>query len=183
MQNNIVGVVLASGFSKRMGQNKLLMEVFGKPMIEHVILACKNSKLSDFVVVSSHEEVFEICKRLDVKYIKNENSHMGQSQSIVLGTKYFKDKDAIMFLPSDIPKIQSTNIDHLCDKFNGKILVPVYDGMNQNPVIFPSVAFDKLSKLSGDSGGKKVYKDIGYESIEVDYKLFDVDTKEDLRGI
>ena len=46
----VIGIILASGFSNRMGQDKLLLEVEGKRILEKVILAAKNSKLDDVVL-------------------------------------------------------------------------------------------------------------------------------------
>ncbi|NLL81641.1 MAG: NTP transferase domain-containing protein, partial [Tissierellia bacterium] len=39
----VTGIIMAAGFSKRMGEDKLLMEIDGVKMVERVICNCKNS--------------------------------------------------------------------------------------------------------------------------------------------
>lgn len=177
MQNKVSGVILASGLSKRMGQNKLLLHLFDKMLFEHVILACKNSFLQDFVVVTSYDIIKNYCKKNEISVIFNENNTNGQSESIKLGTKYFEKSEAIMFLTADAPLIKKENINFLINEYNGNILVPFYKNKRTTPTIFPNRYFSKLLKLENDDGGKKVIDT--FEKIDVDFENFDIDTFED----
>ena len=46
----ITGIILASGFSRRMKRDKLLMEIDGIKMAERVIQACNKSSLDDLIL-------------------------------------------------------------------------------------------------------------------------------------
>ena len=45
----ITGIILASGFSRRMKADKLLIDIEGSALIERVIKACVDSRLDDII--------------------------------------------------------------------------------------------------------------------------------------
>ena len=65
--DGFVAVVLAAGLSERMGRNKLLMEVAGRPMIRHVVETVR-SAVRDVIVVTGYQKdrVAEALARLPV---------------------------------------------------------------------------------------------------------------------
>lgn len=181
----IGAVILASGMSKRMGEeNKLLLSFCDKPLIEYPVEACINAKnngtLHDFVVVTAYEEVVQIAKQNNVNYIMNENNFKGQSESIRLGVKHFYNLDAIAFLMGDMPFIKHSDIEFICSNFSGEILVPKQHNCPTNPVVFPKKYFDELLQLKGDIGGKYVIRKHNFNTINVNYNTNDIDTPSDL---
>src|SRR3712207_4841695 len=66
-----VAVVLAGGTSQRMGRNKLLMEVAGRPMIRHVVETVRGV-VEDVVVVTGHQpdRIAEALARLPVRILR-----------------------------------------------------------------------------------------------------------------
>ena len=56
----ITAVILASGFSKRMGCNKLLLPVEGKAMIAHVFDAVRQVKFEQTVVVTGFDSIAQL---------------------------------------------------------------------------------------------------------------------------
>ena len=78
----ITGIILASGFSRRMKKDKLLLEVGGMPLVERVIKACWESNLDEIILVYRREEVANIGKKYNVKTIYNANAHLGQSEGL-----------------------------------------------------------------------------------------------------
>ena len=59
----ITGIILASGFSKRMNRDKLLMEIDGVPMVERVIERAVESRLDEVILVYRVDEVKRIGKK------------------------------------------------------------------------------------------------------------------------
>ena len=45
------GIILASGFSRRMGQNKLLMKINNKEIIRTVIQEIKKSNITNIILI------------------------------------------------------------------------------------------------------------------------------------
>ena len=83
----IAAIVMASGFSSRMGQNKLLMEYRGKALAEHVLDTVKGIDFDKTVVVTCHEAVAAMVVKKQMTVVINEHPELGQSQSVILGTK------------------------------------------------------------------------------------------------
>ncbi|MFI3226339.1 MAG: nucleotidyltransferase family protein [Clostridia bacterium] len=180
-KNNVCGVILASGLSKRMGQNKLLLPLNDMTIFEHTLKACTKSDLSDIIVVTSYEEIADICVKNNVKFVKNEQSHLGQSESIKLGTKYFFDKPSLMFISGDTPFLDVEMVNSLISNFKTDILVPYFGDTPQNPVVFPKYTYNDLLKLEGDTGGKKVIKMHKFDKLVIKCVNKDIDTFEEYK--
>ncbi|CCQ95100.1 conserved hypothetical protein [[Clostridium] ultunense Esp] len=185
--NMIAGIIMASGFSKRMGEDKLLMEIDGVKMVERVIRSCKDSSLDEIILVYRRKEVRKIGKKYSIKTIYNPNAYLGQSESMKLGIKAIKDCQAYMFLMGDQPFITKRLIDRLIEEYkNDKstIIVPYYNGRNGTPTIFSSKFKDDLLQVEGDKGGRDIIRRNVSSVKKViidDGKLgLDVDREEDL---
>lgn len=155
----ITGIILASGFSRRMKRDKLTMEIKDIPMVERVIMACKASKLDEIILVYRTEEVREIGIRNGIKTVYNPKAYLGQSEGMKLGIKAAKDNNALMFLVGDQPFINHKLIDklmetHLENEYS--IIVPYYNGKQGMPTIFPFIYKRELMNIDGDKGGRDI---------------------------
>ena len=72
-------IIMASGLSKRMGENKLLLKYKEIPVVEHVIREVSKCKFNEVILVSQYDEVLKIGEKYEFKLIKNNNSEIGQS--------------------------------------------------------------------------------------------------------
>ena len=50
-------VVLAAGKSSRMGKNKLLLEIMGRTILEHILDALKASDINEIIVVLGNDPI------------------------------------------------------------------------------------------------------------------------------
>ncbi|WP_432664000.1 molybdenum cofactor cytidylyltransferase [Wukongibacter baidiensis] len=159
----ITGIIMASGFSKRMKRNKLVLELDGSPVIERVIKAIKESKVDNIIMVYREKSVKEIGIRNGIKTIYNDRAELGQSQSMKLGVEHSPpETTAFMFFVGDQPFLNAATINSLIEVFNeGKypIVVPKYNGEKGNPVIFSSELKGELLNIEGDKGGRSIIKE------------------------
>ena len=182
-------VIMASGFSRRMGENKLLLEYKGKTFIENItdkVLECGFYKT---ILVTSHKEIEQIFEnymksRDDFLIIINKNPALGISESIKTGLKGLGECDACMFFTGDQPGLTQGTIKKILNKAGkDKIIIPKYTGKNGMPTVFGSDFFDELMRLEGDSGGKQIMNshkgNIEYVEINDQSEGFDIDTRED----
>lgn len=180
-------IILASGLSKRMGQNKLLMDFKGKKMYQHCINSVKKCDIRQKIVVSAYNEILDYARDMgDFTLVKNENQALGQSQSIKMGIATAKPCLGFVFLPSDMPFITDVFLNKLCDFFmqdTSCIVVPRIEGKNSMPTIFPFSLYDELSNISGDIGGREIIKanlsKLRYFDLSDGNILQDIDTMED----
>lgn len=178
---------MASGLSKRMGENKLLLDFKGKKLFKYVVNTVQKSDIKQKIIVSSYDEILNFCrKNTNFSTVKNENNLIGQSQSIILGVKNSAICDGFIFLPCDMPFIDNDTINSICKYFyldKDSILVPRINGKNSMPTIFPYKFREDLLNISGDIGGRDIIKsnieNVRYLDINNSIVLKDIDTKED----
>lgn len=180
----ITAIVMASGFSKRMGKNKLVMDFKGKPLIENVFDEINKVSFKDVVVVSQFKEIRSISEKYGFKYVLNNNAKIGQSESIKLGIVNSLKSDGYMFFVGDQPLIEYKYINKLIEVFyedKESIIIPIYNDKIGNPVIFPYNKKNELLSLKNNERGKKVIQNTTKTKfVEVSqYMLLDIDTPDD----
>lgn len=185
-ESMVSGIIMASGLSKRMGQDKLLMTYEGRPIIDWSLEAVEKSSLSPKLVITGNEEIKAVALKRNLSVVINERGHLGQSESIKLGVRNSSEAEGYAFIAGDQPFITSAFLNELIKEFQqqkDKIIVPVYRGTMGNPVIFPKKFAEELLRLQGDVGGKAIlskYKEyIHFKDIEDEKILKDIDTKEE----
>ena len=159
----IAGIILAAGGSVRMGdQNKLLETIHGTPMIKKVVQSALNSNLETVYIIIGHEaKLIRQCISDElVHWVENPAWSSGMASSIRYGIKALKNNyDGAMILLGDMPFIESIIINQLLAQYQKKkIVVPVKDGRQGNPVLFSSAFFADLKLLGGDKGAKPIIK-------------------------
>lgn len=177
------GIILASGFSKRIGQNKLLLKINNQEIIRIVIRELKKSNIKKIILVAREDSVIKIGIEENVTIVKNNNANLGQSESIKLGLKEANLEEDFMFFCADQPFLDKDSINKLieeCEKYKEYIIIPSFKGKSGNPVIFPKSLKKELESLNGDIGGKQIIqknKEI-VKYIEIYNELFlkDIDT-------
>ena len=157
----MTAIILAAGFSKRFGKEKLLMEIKNKPMILHIVDVVLSLGFAENILVYRNEEIKEIAANRNIKCAYNAMAAKGQSTSIRCGIRNSDPTDAYIFFTGDQPFINSEAVKRLISAFKegkGSIIVPRYEGHNGNPVIFSSEWKQELEMISGDTGGRKIIR-------------------------
>lgn len=184
----MIAIIMASGSSKRMNRNKLLINLFGKPLIEWTIELTKKCDFEEIIIVYKDKEVKEIAEKLNIKTIYNKRFEYGQSESIKLALSSLKNKyNGYIFFTGDQPFMKEETIEKIMETFseNGGIVLPKVNDKNKSPVIFSSIFKNELMEIDGDVGGRIVIKN-NIDKVTPVYfndslQFFDIDTEEDLK--
>lgn len=186
----INAIILASGYSKRMGKNKLTLSLNKKAIVEYVMDSILSYNFNDIVLVGRDEHVLKLCEKRGIKTIFNDKAICGQSESIKLGIINSCDADGYMFFTGDQPFIDTDTIRLLAFYFrmyNDSIIVPAYNSKRGSPVIFPKKFKDELLCLEGDTGGRTIIDrhkdDVHFIELDSQLPLLDIDTPEDYENI
>jgi len=190
----VAAIVLAAGRSSRMGpQNKLLADIAGKAMVRRVVEAALVSRARPVLVVMGHQaaDVAAAVAGLDVTLVANPDYATGLASSLKAGIRAVPEAcNGALVLLGDMPRLAAGHVDRLIDAFAAapeSIVVPVHDGRQGNPVLWPRRLFPELLQLDGDAGAKRLIAacrnavheiDVGSDAIFVD-----VDTPEALRDL
>lgn len=182
----INAIILASGYGKRMGKNKLLLPLKNKPVLEYVMEVVLEYSFNDIVLVAREEEVIKLSKDKGIRTIANKEAYKGQSESVKLGIKDSMPADGYMFFTGDQPFIKKEHVVKIISNFykdKRHIIVPKNGDSRGTPVIFPVEFKDELLSLEGDEGGRAVIRNnperVRFVEIEDKELFFDIDTEED----
>jgi len=104
----VAGIVLAAGSSRRMGHNKLIALVDGKPMVRHAVDAALAAGLDPVIVVIGYdtEAVRAALAGAAVRLVQNDDHLEGISKSLRAGIGAVPNNcDGAMVLLGDMPSI------------------------------------------------------------------------------
>ncbi|MBI3678456.1 MAG: NTP transferase domain-containing protein [Proteobacteria bacterium] len=187
----IAAVVLAAGTSSRMGSNKLLADVRGKPMLRHAVEAALASHAEPVLVVTGYagDEVKAALKDLNVRFAENPDFSKGLSASLKCGVSALpEDCDGALIILGDMPGISAALLDKLIAAFDPAesraIAVATWHGKQGNPVLWARRFFPEILAIEGDVGARNLIGAYGELVVEVeaedDAPLTDIDTPDAL---
>lgn len=179
-------ILLAAGNSRRFGSNKLLYQLNGRPMFEHIIDEINQMEpgiLAEKIVVTQYEEVKEYARNAGYQVVINPDSSRGISSSIHLGLEQGR-ADAYLFVVADQPYLKKETILGLLECFvrsEKKMASVISNETPGNPTIFDDHYRLALLQLAGDQGGRAIMKrvpdDVVYYLVEDKKELIDIDTR------
>jgi molybdenum cofactor cytidylyltransferase len=189
----IGGIVLAAGLSRRMGTNKLLTKVRGKPMVRLAAEAALGSDAGPVIVVTGneHEGVEAVLCDLHLETVNNPDFARGLSTSLKRGLNALpEDCDGAVVMLADMPDVGSALVDKLIAAFDPSegraICIPTWNGQRGNPVVWAKRFFPEMLAIEGDMGARQLigqYEELVCEvEVEDDAPLTDLDTPEALRA-
>ena len=192
----IAALVLAAGRSTRFGggQNKLMAELGGQPLVRRTVQAVLESRARPVFVVTGHERerVEGALQGLDITRIHNPDYAIGLSASLKAGLRALpRDIDGVVVCLGDMPAVPGGLIDKLiaglAPKEGRSIIVPVHGGKRGNPVLFAARYIAEMRDVEGDIGAKQIIGHYAEEVTEVesssDAIFADVDTPEALERV
>ncbi len=164
---SIAAVVLAAGASRRFGEKNKLLVPWGRgdgapSVLRHVVEMVQSVPIREIIVVTGNEDaaVRAALDGLGVTFAHNEAWALGMGHSIAAGVRAVsKDAEGVFIVPGDLPglsaEVMRSLIAEFCSKPGAAVIVPVTaEGEQRNPVLWPSVHFERLARLEGDRGAK-----------------------------
>ena len=187
----IAALLLAAGKSSRMGANKMLEEIDGRPMVARTAQRLLSSRARPIVAVLGNEAeaVDAGLGKLPVERVRNPDYADGLATSLKRGLAALPaDVDGVVVCLGDMPLIAGRDIDRLIAAFNpleGRaIVVPTRRGRRGNPVLWSRQFFAEMLALAGDTGARRLidkHADLVAEvEMDSDSVLIDIDTPEAL---
>ncbi|HEU4411569.1 MAG TPA: molybdopterin-binding/glycosyltransferase family 2 protein [Polyangiaceae bacterium] len=187
-------VVLAAGRSRRMGDNKLLAELGGRPLVAHAVEALERAGVSPLVVVTGHEaeRVRAALAGRGAAFAHNPDYAEGMSTSLRAGLAALGDGvDGALVCLGDMPLVGPAHLRALVDAFEAEgaasICVPAFERKRGNPVLWPARHFAEMMALEGDAGARslldKYAADVHHVAVADAGVNVDVDTPEALAAL
>jgi len=192
-EHNILGAILAGGQSKRMGKDKLFLELNNKKLIEHTIDKVKKYLKKIIIITNQDNEFFFKNNLTTVKDCIE--GQLGPLVGILTAMKWAKENlnkcSWIATFPCDTPFFPESIIESFIEESEKKeslILCASSHGRKHN--IFGLWSLDLYDKLKDDLINKKVRKVQDWteknkiKNLEFKFKdydpFFNINTEEDL---
>ncbi len=160
----ITAIVLAAGYSRRMGRNKLLLTYKGRPLLAHVVECILAAKVGRVVIVTGFEAdlVASTVVGMDVQIVHNPDYEKGMTSTIQTGVAA-ADGEGYMICLSDMPYISPGEYKVLRNAFRRQyvhdkacIIQPSYDGQIGNPVTFSAAWRSDILENKDPEGCKNI---------------------------
>ncbi|MCP5088738.1 MAG: NTP transferase domain-containing protein [Rhodobacteraceae bacterium] len=158
-------VLLAAGASRRMrGEDKLLREVEGQPLLRRSAELAKAAEVSAVRVVlpEDNTERLAVLQGLDVTVVETSDWQEGMAASLRAGLAAVSgDAAAVVVALADMPEVTTGHINRLIAAFDPEesreiCRAVAADGTPGHPVLFSRRFFESLMDLQGDHGAKDV---------------------------
>ena len=191
-------VLPATGRSRRMGQQKLLMEIGGQSVISRLITALSDPRISSISVSvrSDDRELQAEVERLGARVVIPQHDPEEMKVSVVAildslrGEVTQPASAGWMLVPSDHPFIDPDTRQRVIEAWESSldsIIVPSHQGKRGHPTIFPWSLAESLDLIPEDRGlnwflqeSRTPIKEVECEHPSV---LWDIDTPEDFQRI
>lgn len=174
------GIILAGGYSSRIGQNKMSLIFQAMPLIHHSIQTMSPFVTEIFVVTGHyHDELVNLLSGIEkVRLIYNEKYPYGMFSSVKKGAMHVCED--FFILPGDYPVIKPSTYEALL-KSTSMIAVPNFQGKRGHPIFLSKALINSLIHEPDDSNLKAFRNRYEVEDIAVDDEgiLIDIDTLSD----
>jgi molybdenum cofactor cytidylyltransferase len=185
-------IILAGGYSSRMGSLKPLLPLWGAPVIAHGLAVFREAGVEPTVVLGYRgDEVREVLAPLRVRCVANPEFATGMYSSVVAGVRALGPEVAACFvLPADMPALRASTIARLaraCTRTGASVVYPVFRGARGHPPLISSRLFPAITSGDGQGGLERVLAAHEREARELRVRdegvVLDLDTPEDYRRV
>ncbi len=182
-------ILLAAGAGRRMGRDKLLLPVHGRPLLHRVATHALASGAPLFVTLPQNDMARrEAIKDLDLTRIAVPNPGEGMAASLRAGLAAIpQTAPAVVVALGDMPDVTGDDINRLIKAFLADPESRIHraasaDGVAGNPVLLPRWALE-ANEFSGDSGARAILQQHAERVVLVPlpgrHALQDLDTPKD----
>lgn len=155
---SLAGIVLAAGFSSRMGAFKPLLPLGPRTVIETAVRTLMAAEVADVIVVSGHNAgaLRPELQRLDVREAHNPGHASGMYSSVRAGVAALDSAvEAFFLLPCDVPLAGAQTVRLLCEARreagDPDVCYPVHDGLRGHPPLISARLIPEI--LAGEPHG------------------------------
>ena len=155
-KSRIAAIVLAAGYSSRMGCFKPLLPIGGTTVLERVIALFRVEGVPDIRVVLGYraKDLTSLLNEAEVPFVLNEEFAAGMFSSILKGFESLRQSSVDLFflLPVDIPLVRPWTLRRLLRAFSPgitKVLYPSFLGKRGHPPLMAMEVADQITRMEG----------------------------------
>ncbi|MEW4488308.1 nucleotidyltransferase family protein [Thalassoglobus sp. JC818] len=188
----------AAGFSRRMGEPKLLMPIAGQPLIRHLVDQLQHPSIASISILVRAEDtaLIDCLETTTATVVTTEVPTRDMRESVerlireIGQSACHNTSDGLLLIPADYPFVAKNVLYKLVVQWIAapdRIVLPIFEGRRGHPVIFPWDVVSQVDEIPADSGLNWLVKKFPERVLEVvvdDPSIhWDVDTPDDFRRI
>lgn len=191
MTGNVVAIILAAGFSERMGEFKPLLPLGGITVLARTVTLFKGVGIKDVRVVTGHRgaELEPLISSLGARSVPNPRYRDGMFSSVAAGLATLGDEVDIFFvLPVDLPLVRPATIRRLLELYRqipGEVIYPRYLGKRGHPPLIAGSRAREIAAWHGGGGLREALAQLETVAQDADVAdgniLRDMDTPDDYK--
>jgi molybdenum cofactor cytidylyltransferase len=182
-------IVLAAGFSSRLGQPKTLARVRGASLLKRALeLAAGLRAARIIVVVPRNAWRYRLeARSVKTEFVINLQRAQGLSSSVRRGVAAARYARAVLLMPVDLAHLKEREMRRLVSRWRAGPRRLVARRIGQNgaaPLILPRWLYPKALGVSGDAGLRELVRQLPTANlvlVDLPSAAFDVDTAADLK--
>jgi molybdenum cofactor cytidylyltransferase len=183
-------IVLAAGFSSRLGQSKALVRVHGVSLLRRTLIAAAGLKGPPITVVIPRKaaQYRREGRGMRVDWAVNMRRAQGLSSSVRVGIAAARHSAGILILPADLANLKSRELKRLVHRWQAAprcLIARRIDLSGGIPLILPHWLYRRALTIDGDAGLRHLVGQLAADQrvlIELPSAAADVDTPEQLHN-
>jgi len=184
-------IVLAAGFSSRLGQSKPLVRVHGTSLLRRALTVAASLKGSRITVVipSKAARYRREAHGMQVHWAVNARRAQGLSSSVRLGIAAARHSAGILIMPADLANLKGKDLKRLVHRWQAaprRLVARRIDRSGGIPLILPRWLYRRALTIEGDAGLRHLIGQLPADQrvlVELPSAAADVDTPEDLHNV
>lgn len=171
--DTIAAIVLAAGFSSRMGAFKPLLPIGSATVTGHVVANLREVGLRHIHVVTGHSAALlkVPLKSLGLKPVHNANYANGMFTSVQAGVASLPPTiDGFLLLPVDVPLVRVSTIQRViaaATTGNASVVHPTFRGERGHPPFVARALFGEILESDGEGGLRAILSRHDAEAVSV----------------
>jgi len=181
-------LILAAGFSRRLGFPKALVRVHGRSLLRRTAALMAPFAAKLIVVVPPRAARYRIELRgLSVTYIANRQRAAGMSSSVRRGLAQARYSPALLVVPVDLVNLRRRDIARLINRWRAarrRVVARSVGAYGGSPLILPRWLYAPALRIAGDVGLRELVGRLPAEHlvrVSLPSAAEDIDTLPDLR--
>jgi molybdenum cofactor cytidylyltransferase len=182
-------IVLAAGFSSRLGRPKPLARVHGVSLLRRTLNVASTFGADRIIVVTPRNAGRHRieARGVNVRWAVNAQRTQGLSSSVRRGIAAARYASAILFLPADLVHLTTRDLFKLVQRWHSaprRLIARRINLSGATPVIVPRWLYARASAVAGDVGLREFIDQLPADSrvlVDLPSAGWDVDTPQDLR--
>lgn len=190
----IAGLILAAGESRRMGQDKALLEYHGRPFLQVILENLLQAGIDRRVAVLGHHaaEIQRVIHPDGVEVVINADYRLGQTSSLQAGLRALDSEKVagVLLCLVDHPAASAEVMQRLARTFResgAPVIIPLCNNRRGHPVFFSRAMFAELLALDAQQGANVVVRKYHNVTCYLEVKdpgvLLDVDRPQDYQTL